>query len=218
MAEEQSKLVELLKYPLVVFSVLVALIIAKYTLEISFGAVSEISKDGIKFSQEQKGELANLASKLNGAIAEIEQLKKNAPVAQTSSAQAQATVFQAAQTVSDQTAQLANIAAKSPTSTFQQGWIWIGNYKDGWNPTTLSVPNTGQPVAVAPAQLTPGAEYQITGNMVVRDGLPENDAKYYEARKSLGTLPRGTRVRLVAAPTGVERQFAVQYWAKIELP
>ncbi|KAF0811791.1 hypothetical protein IGB42_03598 [Andreprevotia sp. IGB-42] len=45
MADENSTLVELLKYPVAIFSVLLALIIGKYALGITFGLVAEISTD-----------------------------------------------------------------------------------------------------------------------------------------------------------------------------
>ena len=218
MADEQSKMVELLKYPALVFSILVALIIAKYALGITFGPVTEVSKDGVKFGQAEKGELAAIASRLNGAIAEIEELRRHLPAARSSSPQAQSTVFEAAQTVSDQTAQIASISSNPSNTSVQQGYIWIGNYKDRWTPAKLGIPGTGQAVTVAPSQLAPGTEYQVLGNMVVRDGLPNNDATYFEGRKSLGTIPRGTKIRLVEQPMAIDRQFATQYWVKVELP
>lgn len=73
-----------------------------------------------------------------------------------------------------------------------------------------------EPVRDSPASLPLSATYTSLGNMVVRDGLPSNDADYFRARASLGVIPRGTSIRLVTAPVAIDRQYAVQYWAQIE--
>ncbi len=216
MAEQQS-MVDLLKYPVTVFAILIAVIIAKFALGITFGSVTEITGEGIKFSQDAKGELTDLASKLNGALAAIDELKKQAPAAEANP-QARVAEFTASQTVPDQSAQIASIASPATSASARQGYIWIGNYKGGWNPTMLAALATGQPITAAPDTLVSGAEYKVLGNIVVRDGLPGNDAAYYQGHKSLGSIPRGTTIRLVTPPTGLDRQFAVQYWAKVELP
>ncbi|WP_432723978.1 hypothetical protein R0381_000682 [Jeongeupia wiesaeckerbachi] len=219
MALDRSAVIELLKYPVTIFSILLALIAGKYALGISFGPVAEISPSGVKFTQEAKGEITELASKLNGALVAIEELKKHSPAGDTQSAQAKSTVFQAAQTVSDQTAQLATLSTPLvPDAPKQRGFIWIGDYQSQWNKPMLAPLGTGQPVSVPPEQLGAGTEYLTLGNMVVRDGLPSNDADYFRARKSLGVVPRGTKVRLIRPPTAINREYAVQYWAEIELP
>ncbi len=50
----------------------------------------------------------------------------------------------------------------------------------------------------------------------MRDGLPANDAEYFRAKKIVGTIGRGTRIRLITSPKGVDREFATQYWAEVE--
>jgi hypothetical protein len=217
MAEEKITAVELLKYPVTVFSILLALIIAKFTLGISFGAVAEVGPGGVKFAQDAKAEIADLAGKLNGAVVAIEELKKQSET-RAPSAQSQTAVFEATQTVSDQTAQLAKLSSDQPAGTSKQkGYIWIGDYKNGWNRVKLGAVDTGQPIAGSPEKLLPGTEYSVLGNMVVRDGLPSNDADYFGGRKSLGVIPRGTKVRLVKAPVLIDREYVVQYWAEVEL-
>jgi hypothetical protein len=109
MAEERSNYMELLKYPIMVFSILLALIIAKYTLGISFGPISEVGPGGVKFSQETNAKLADLEGKLNGVLVEIDALRKTASLEDTTKRpQIEAEIFEATQTVSDQTAQLAS--------------------------------------------------------------------------------------------------------------
>jgi hypothetical protein len=219
MAEEKSSGVELLKYPVTVFSILLALIIAKYTLGISFGVVAEVGPGGVKFAQDAKAEIADIAGKLNGAIVAIEELKKQSGSKEVASSRVQTAIFAATQTVSDQTAQLAKLSSDQPVgSSKQKGFIWIGDYKNGWTNVKLGAVDTGQPITASPETLLSGTEYSILGNMVVRDGLPSNDSDYFRGRKSLGVIPRGTKVRLVRAPVPIDREFAVQYWAEVELP
>jgi hypothetical protein len=218
MAEESSSIVSLLKYPVTVFSILIALIIAKYVLGLSFGAVAAVGPGGVTFVQDAKAEIADLAARLNGALAAIEELRNQTVPQGTSSPQAQTAIFAATQTVSDQTTQLAKITSDQPASNGKQkGFIWIGDYQAGWRNVNLSNPATGQPITEPPGKLVPGTEYSLLGNMVVRDGLPSNDTDYFRGRKSLGVLPRGTKIRLIRAPTPIDREFAVQYWAEVEV-
>lgn len=218
MADESSSIVSLLRYPMTVFSILVALIIAKYALGLSFGAVATVGPGGVTFVQDAKAEIADLAGRLNGALAAIEELKKQTAARGTSSPQAQTAIFAATQTVSDQTAQLAKLTSdQAAGSSKQKGFIWIGDYKTTWSNVKLGSLATGQAITEPPEKLLPGTEYILLGNMVVRDGLPSNDTEYFRGRKSLGVLPRGTKVRLVRAPIPLDREFAVQYWAEVEV-
>lgn len=217
-ATSSSTLIELLKYPVAVFSIMFAVIVGSNALGISFGEVSRIGADGVDFREKQKAGFTDLASQLSGAIAEIEALKKRLPEAASASPQIEAKVAVAAQTVSDQTAQLTSVAAPSPKQAKTTGYLFIGNYgSGGWSSAQLADPVSGQPITHAPDTMTAGAEYYTLGNMVVRDGQPDNNEGYYNARKSLGTAPRGTRVRLLATPVPINRGFAVQYWAQVEV-
>ena len=211
--------VELLKYPVTILSLLLALVGAKSMLGLQFGAVTELGPGGFKFAQEAKGEIADIASKLNGALAEIEALKKAAPAAQAASAQTQKELFAASQTVSDQTAQLADVAREiAPNGPVtRKGYIWIGDYKTAWGKVMLGNTSQGDaPVTTRPEDLPLGSSYTALGNLVVRDGLPSNDAEYFRARSSLGVVPKGTSLRLVSTPVAINREYAVQYWAQIE--
>jgi hypothetical protein len=98
-----------------------------------------------------------------------------------------------------------------------KGYIWIGNYNQTWTSPQLAQPETGKPMSVSPNQFKTGEEYIVLGNLVVRDGLPANDESYYRGRKSLGVIPQGTRIRLINGPVPIDRQFAVQYWAEVQV-
>lgn len=219
MSEEKkaSPWVELLKYPITIFSMLLALVAAKWVLGLQIGPLAKIGPGGIEFVQEARVEIVDIVSKLNGALAEIEALKKAAPVAQATSDQANKEVFAATQTVSNQTAALANVSREVAPNVAapRKGYIWIGDFKGTWGKTLISAGNN-EPVKEAPEKLPLGTTYTTLGNMVVRDGLPSDDPDYFRGRPSLGVIPRGTPFKLVTTPVGIDRGYAVQYWAQIE--
>jgi hypothetical protein len=218
-ADEKSNVVELLKYPITILSILLALIAARYFLGITFGAVAEVSASGVKFSQDAKGEIASLAAQLNSATAAIEELRKQSPQHAELTPKAQSALFEASQTVSNQTAQVAKLQADPGTdSPKSKGYIWIGDYGNDWARVKLAPVDSNDPIKVAPAQIVAGSEYKVLGNMVVRESLPPNNADYYRSLKSLGIIPVGTKVRILSKPTGIDREFAVQYWAEVSLP
>jgi hypothetical protein len=216
MAEEKLSLVELAKYPIAVLSIFLALVGAKYVLDIPFGSVSEITKDGVKFTQDAKGEIASLSAQLNGAMKAIEEIKSQLPT-NSLSTEAKSEIFEASQTVPDQTAQLTTVK-RGVTGGELTGYIWIGDYNktaSSWQRIKLVSPTTNAPLASAPATVAPGTVFAVSGNMVLRDGLPQNDGAYFQGRKSLGVLPTGTRVKVLSAPVGIDREFAVQYWLQV---
>ncbi|KAF0811792.1 hypothetical protein IGB42_03599 [Andreprevotia sp. IGB-42] len=81
----------------------------------------------MKFTQDAKAEIADLASKLNGTLVSIGDLNKHAPAGEMQSAQAKADVFQATQTVSDQTAQLTgSLPCRRPSQRrAQTAWLYM---------------------------------------------------------------------------------------------
>lgn len=220
MAEDRQMLIDLAKYPVAILSVFLALVGAKFILDIPFGSVSEITKDGVKFSQDAKGEIAALAAQVNAASKAIEELKAQLPAAPLSNV-ARSEIFEASQTVSNQTAELTRVMpAKSGTDQAIRGYIWIGDYdpnESKWTRNKLIVPSTNTSPAAPPRTIAPGSEYAVSGNMVLRDGLPRNDTEYYQGRKSLGIVPTGSRVRILSQPEAVDREFAVQYWTQVEV-
>jgi hypothetical protein len=217
--EKGSTMVDLLKYPLLVFSILFALLLARSFLGLEFGAVTEVSTGGVKFAEKSRATfdaLTTLEVKVNQALAELAELKKDAPAAESPALKT--SIFAAGQVVSDQTARVEQIDVADPSRKGRlKGYVWIGNFKTGWNSPMLAQLDTGQPVTAPPTGLQVGTEYTVLGNMVVRDGLPANDKDYYKARSSVGVVPRGTRVRLATVPTAIDREYAVQYWAEIEV-
>jgi len=43
--------VDLLKYPITIFAILLALVVARFTLGITFGPVTKVSSEGVEFAQ-----------------------------------------------------------------------------------------------------------------------------------------------------------------------
>ena len=222
MVEKHTTMVELFKYPSIVFSILIAIVLSKHLLGLEFGMVTEVSTQGLKFAEHNKATdkiLSEHESRLNEAYVRIKALEKDIQSAPEEAKKTEAAAFSAAQTVSDRTAQIPDILegmVSDTTSAQLRGYIWIGNYNGKWNPTKLSGLDTGQPIEIAPQAMQQGTEYRMLGNMVVRDGLPANDREYFRGRENLGVIPRGSRVIILKAPVGIDREFAMQYWVEIE--
>jgi hypothetical protein len=219
MATELSKHSELLKYPITVFSILAALIIAKFTLGIDFRSVSEVTLGGVKFAQESSSKIADLEGRLGAFEAQLTALNKTEPDADAAEqTPLSAKILEATETVSDQTAQLASLSdVKKSSGVSQKGFIWVGNFKKKWDRIKLAMPDTGQAVALPPGQLLPGTEYKALDNIVVREGVPENNKNSTKGKKIVGTVTRGATIRVVDTPKPVHRGLATQYWAEVEV-
>ena len=221
METRSTHLIELAKYPVLVLSIVLALIILKYSLDLEFGMITEVSTDGLKFSKKSNKAaleaITELELKLNDLSVRLSSIE-NKDTSDSSVEQIKAETFFASQEVSDATATIAKLSPpiQGTKSETLIGWMWVGNYDNEWIKTPFARIDTGQPLEVGPVRMQAGTEYKVLGNMVIRDGLPPNDEDYYRARKSLGIVPRGSIVRLLDSPKGIDREFAVQYWAKIE--
>ncbi len=204
-----DKVVELIKYPVTVMSVLVAIVVAKY---LGIAELNLPGGGGVKF---REGTTASLAA-LDAKVAEIDARRK-AGEGKVTKEEAAQEVFAAAQTVSDQTAQLARLDRAEKREGPLGGYIWIGNYRNTWKPAELSASQAGPPITTPPARLQAGEDYYVLGNMVIRGSLPKNDEAYYRGVEVVGAAPKGTKVHLLATPTGIDRQFSMQYWANVEV-
>lgn len=157
-------------------------------------------------------------SRLNEIDLRIAVLEQRIQSVSGTSRQTQLNAFSAAQIVSDKTAQISTLQKEvAPAADALRGYIWIGNYDQAWESPKLARLDTGQPLDLAPSDMLAGTEYTVLGNMVVRDGLPDNNKEYFRGRENLGVVPRGGRVVLLKAPVGIDREFAVQYWVEVEV-
>jgi len=219
--------IELLKYPIAVFAILIALVIARFALNITFGPVTKVSTGGVEFTQASTAKIGDLEGKVNGLAMELQALKNASTTSIVTSTvkstrhadrSLEARIFEATQTVSDQTAQLAALGAQIfPSKTRQTGFIWIGDYIDKWDPAKLGSTDTDEPVTSTPDELQTGIEYQVLDNMVIRERAPKGNQGYLVSPISSGILPRGSLVRLLQKPVRSDAGFAVQYWAKVEV-
>ncbi len=216
--ETKTLVADLLKYPVLVLSLLLAAGTAKYCGVLEFGPVTEMGPQGVKFAEQSRAvskSLTDLETQVNASLVRLDALEADRKGSQISqNKQVEEKAASAAQVVSDSTAQAARIVDAMRVGQLK-GYIWVGNFDRRWQPTNLARLDSGQPIELPPDQLREGTEYQVLGNMVARDGLPQNDSKYYQGRSSLGVITRGTRVMITKTPIGVERGFAVQYWAEV---
>lgn len=191
----------------------------KSMLGIQFGQITEIGPGGLKFAQQASAEIADLAGKLNGALAEIEALKKVSPDARANTDQGRKDVFAATRSVSDQTVALASLVHEPAPSDVPVcgGSIWIGDIPNGiWGKNMLGSGLSDQPVKECPQNLPLSASSTTLGNMIVRDGLTFIDPECFRARASLGVISTGAAMRLVRTPMAIDRHYAVHYFAQIE--
>ena len=224
--ENKSKLVhivvELFKYPILVVFIVLGVIALKYSLGLEFGMVTEFSTNGLKFSERSNKAtlkaISELESKLNEVTVKIADIERRASLNADNERNVQLNAFSASQSVSDETANIAKLKPPTDGKDVERiiGYIWIGNYNGQWERTTLANLSSGQPINIAPMKIQAGTKYTVLGNMVIRDGLPPNNEKYYRARNNVGVVPRGSDVSVLSKPEGIKRKFATQYWAKIE--
>lgn len=223
--EKQRLTVELLKLPILVFSILLSVVALKHFLGLEFGTVTEVGTQGVRFSEQSQATLqalADLETKVNESVVRIEALEQRTPRSQDEAKKIDSEAFSASQSVSETTTELAKLQRERQKdqegrASKAEGYIWIGNYNDTWEHPRLASIETGQPIMLEPRQIEAGTEYRLLGNMVLRDGLPPNDVDYFRSRESLGVVPRGTRITLRRVPVAIDREFAVQYWAEIEV-
>lgn len=220
MAEPERKAtlnyLELLRYPILVLTILLGMWIARPLLGVDYTRLTKVGPSGLEFS-EAKTAFVDLDSALRGMQKEIELLKASAPAAgEQASPEKKAEIIEAAQTVSNETAELADIG-NIPSNKSEGKYIWMGNFNGNWERVQLNDPANNSPVSKPPDQLKPGDVFRVRGNMVVRAGLPQNNQEYYRGRESLGIVPRGKSVRLLSQPEPIERGATTQYWVRVEV-
>lgn len=219
MPENKNLTTELLKFPIMAASIVLALLLAKWFLGIDFAGIAEIGPTGIKFQETQiatSEAMTDLDSRLREALTRIEQLEKTADV---KPAKSELVTEQTAQ-VSDAVARLSRVSQKGAETLLKgtQGYIWIGDWDKqtkAWSNQQLLRLDTGQPENKKPELMTPGSKYIVTGNMKLWEELPPNNDEYYRAPSGISTIPKGTTIQLLAEPTGVDRKSAFQCWAKV---
>ena len=47
--------------------------------------------------------------------------------------------------------------------------------------------------------------------------LPPNNDEYFRDSPQLGVIPAGTIIKIKDNPHGIDREFATQFWVKVEV-
>ena len=216
------------KYPIMMISIVLGLILIECSLDIDFSEITDritkIGPQGIELDHETRKHTSVAVSELERGLKELtarmEALEKKADTVQV--LRSPKLVSAEFDEVSDAVSQLSMSQSKSTKTVLvgRKGYIFIGihNSTDGkWKRAILHHQYSNKPVTSAPNQLPVGGGFLVGTNMVLRDGLPPNDNQYFRSIKNIGVIPRGTLVALLDQPEGIDRGFAVEYWAPVEV-
>lgn len=201
--------IELLKYPILVFSIVLGLLAVKSWSILDLSRVTKISASGIEF----ESAISKALTQIEVRLASLETSLPKSTAQPTASMAAETAA--ASQTVSDSTARVSALATESGGAPIQ-GYIWLGNYDGKWHPARLGLLDTGQPVDLAPDKMEVGTRYRALLNIIVKEELPTGDDWHSRGRHSMGVVPSGKTIAIVAPPVRVERSFGLQYWAKVQ--
>lgn len=214
--------IELVKYPVLVFSLLAAVVVARFALGIEFGNVTEISTQGLKFAEANQAlskTVTDLETRLNAMQQQIKALEESNNGTLVYNEAVQQDVFSAEQTVSDVTANASRLAAQTTSQQEEvlQGYIWIGDWGEGqWSKVQLAGVDSRQPITISPTQMVAGTQYISLGNLVVRAERPRNDEIYFKGAETNGVIPRGSTLEIITSPN-IVRDQSKQFWAEVRL-
>lgn len=210
---------DLMKYPVIAITVILSLMAMEGAFDMDFSRIKKIGTDGVEFSEEERAALTAFEVRLKS----IEDKLTASPAGSDTGAgigkKEDAKAVADAQTVSPQAAVLTNIVVDPRDPGDEKiGYIFIGNERDGIKSSMLiGNASDGSPIALALGKLAPGSEYKVLANIVLRRDMPLNSEAYYKASMPLGTIPNGSKIRLESAPEAIEREFAMQYWARVKM-
>lgn len=111
--------------------------------------------------------------------------------------------------------------AKEQTKFFkQEGYIWIGDYNietSKWKKVQLRSIDLKRLISVSPEGIKRGDQFEVTGNMVLREKEPGKNIDYLKNTERKGIIPAGTKITVLEKPIKIESKFAVQYWARVRV-
>lgn len=210
---------ELLKYPVVVVSILFGLVAADWLLGLELSRITELGPSGVKLSEVREDTAlaaADLEERLDAALARIDSLEMR-----LDSSDPKSGALTSVSEPSEAVARLSRSTGEAGTVlNGKQGFIWIGDYDANigkWSEQNLLLAGERTPLQTTPSALMRGSQYRIAINTYLRAGLPANDDEYFRGRKALGVIPRGTLLTLVGKPVSIDRNIKVQYWAEVEV-
>lgn len=224
-----DKFWEVLKGPATVFSILIALWIAKSILGFD---VSEIGPEGIKVRKmENKIDLTSTeVTKMRDEINKIKNIEETMSfLAQQSEnykkelekkvRELEEKNFRDTQLVSDEQAQFAKPIEKKNKTLLKDkiGYMWIGNYSNGkWDDTRLRKLD-GSTISYDPEKIELNSEFTTIGNIYLREQKPEDNLRYYRDINALGIIPKGTKITALEKPIKYVRWIKKQYWMKVKV-
>jgi hypothetical protein len=221
MDNENKSWIELLKYPVLILSIVLGLILLDFFLDIDFTRLTKISTSSIEFSTDVNKATSELDDRLTKLELKMDELTKNN---KTDTAESFTTRnIKETQIVSDNIAKLSfsNTDNKNDmTSTNlkeKEGYIWIGNYNNNsWSEIQL-VDLNNNPINSNLKSIEINTSYRIKNNLSLRDQKPESSLNYFWHINRTGVIPRGTKIRILEEPVAFKRKKAMQYWAKIKV-
>ncbi|MEQ9298694.1 MAG: hypothetical protein RIF33_09035 [Cyclobacteriaceae bacterium] len=219
---------ELLKYPILVFSVILGVIFLDH---FDYDVVS-LGTSGIEIEKRITNTLVD-AKALSMKVDSLEQIINSLAISHTPPAEAffnksnkgNAGSFTPSITpeptktlriASDLTTKFNKSIEEVSKNRFIVGWVWIGEYNtltNDWSDVAVREAGDAKPFGKQPATLTEGDAIVTMANLYIYDKLPEtNDA----SRKSIGILAKGTMVEVQQKPISVDSSMLKHYWIKIK--
>lgn len=213
---------KLLKYPIMMISVIIGLFLVQSLLKINLSNISKIALHGFEIEmiqgarKESLDALVEMALDIKELTVRIDSLERKTKTPKPELLSVELNE------VSDVVSQLSMSQSKFTRTVLsgRKGYIFVGIYNstDGkWTRAILLRQNSGESVTSAPNQLPVGGRFLVGTNIVLRDGLPPDDEQYFRSRKKIGVIPRGTHVALLDQPVGINRNHGVEYWAHVEV-
>jgi hypothetical protein len=214
---------DLIKYPVIGITVVVTLWLVKLLVGINFSNISEVSKEGVKFYQQQKNDLTNVSINYESQINELslrlsileekvghDSLKTNRNLKKEITAN-----YDKFEIASDKITKISETRIEGAENPAIEGYIWIGNYdkkSNKWSRILLAGVDKMSP----PESIKENSTYKVMGNMMIRKYLPSNDMQYYKTVPNLGIVPKNSDIEITQAPQAIDREYIVQYWVKIK--
>jgi hypothetical protein len=234
---KNMKWLDLLRVPIIAFSIVLALYLSSKILDIDFSKIESIGTQGIKLREEQAEDIsmitAELEERINYLKLLLEGIKEIKSIEEDALNKFIANNYIELQTVSDEFADLSKPSNKESHTIFKndRGVIWLGNYdtdSSKWLSIKLrkaidGLEITKSPETLHPDKLNMNDMYIIEDyNLILRTDIPRNNYDYLnafdtKAFRIKGIVPKWTKLRFTEYPHQVKSSSIIQYWANIEV-
>lgn len=212
-----SVVVELFRYPILVASILIAALILNkagvdFSLNFKEGAL-EVKKQSENVAKEIQT-VSDTANQLQNRLAILEAAvkPKDENVLNEINENIAATEYQA----SDDLALLSRPIGRKDETIYSglDAWIFLGTSVTGDNLKPSKIQNVNGVQIDKISSLTKGDQFAVSGNMVLRKTMPNNDVGSFKAVESVGVLPRNSKVVLLDLPA---KRRASEWWAHVKV-